>query len=150
MSGIRFRTPPIVRELSEEPHASMDHHGELNIPALIHELCPDFSGADKAVVSDLLVRIYPLSPADGFNLLLVAAAVSHARVTACSRIASHRIGLNWRADMHDSLAEFCNYVEFPSIIRHDDASGDVVEVSPAPLPVRIPPTPTPPPLGACQ
>jgi len=47
--------------------------------------------------------------------------------------------------MHDSLAEFCNYVEFPSIIRHDDASGDIVEVSPAPLLVRIPPTPTPPP-----
>ena len=80
MSGVRFCTPSIVRELSEEPNASMDSQGELNIPALVHELCPDFSGADKAVVNDPLLHIYPLSPADGFNLLLVAAAVSHAQV----------------------------------------------------------------------
>jgi len=123
----------------------MDSQGKLNIPALVRDLCKDFSGHDQGVVSDLLLRTYPLSPTDGFNLLLVAAAVAHARVTDCSRIASHRIGLNWRAQMHDSLAEFCNYVGFPSTIRHDDTSGDVVEVSPVPLPVRIPPTPTPPP-----
>src|SRR6266567_1155931 len=89
MSGIRFCTPSIVRDLSAEPDASMDHHGELNIPALVQELCTDFSNNDKGVVSDLLLRIFPLPPADGFNLLLVAAAVSHARVTDCSRIASH-------------------------------------------------------------
>jgi len=142
MSGVRFRTPSIV---SEEPNASMDSQGELNIPALVQELCPDFLNIDKGVVSDLLLRIFPLSPTDGFNLLLVATAVAPARVTDCSQIASYCMGLNWRADMHDSLAEFCNYVGFPSTIRHDDASGDVVEVSPAPLPVRIPPTPTSPP-----
>ena len=43
------------------------------------------------------------------------------------------------------LTEFYNYVGFPSTIHHDNASGNIVEVSPVPLPVRIPPTPTPPP-----
>jgi len=123
----------------------MDSQGELNITALVLELCPDFSDHDWGVVRDLLFHTFPLSPTDGFNLLLVAATVAHARVTDCSQIASHHMGLNWRADMHLSLTEFCNYVGFPSTICHDDASGDIVKVCSVPLPVRIPPTPTPPP-----
>ena len=144
MSGVRFRSPSIVRDLGDEPDASMDSHGNLNIAALVRELCPDFSDHDKGVVHDLFIRTYPLSPIDGFNMLLVAAAVAHARVTDCSQISSHCMGLNWWADMHDSLAKFCNYVGFPSTCRYDD-SRDVIKVSPVPFPVRIPPTPTPPP-----
>src|SRR5260221_569217 len=139
MSTSQFRSPSVGRDTSDG-NASMDDSGQYNSSNLVNELCAEFSPHDRGVVKSLFDSLDGISPPDGFKLLLVAAIVAHSRVTD-TRIASHNIGRSWRADMHRQLAEFCNIVEFPSIVSYDDDTGDVVEIRASPRPVQIPPTP---------
>src|SRR5712691_11186691 len=143
MSSFPLRSPSVGRDTSDGG-AAMDDQGSYNSSNLVNELCAEFSPHDKGVVKSLFDSLDGISPPDGFKLLLVAAIVAHSRVTD-TRLGSHSVGHSWRADMHSQLAEFCNIVEFPSIISYDDDTGDVVEIRASPRPVQIPPTPTPPP-----